>query len=444
MAIFASLFGVLGRFLGRILNMALGWATTLLFGRVPQSKQYLVLGISLGSILTVVFVVGMLVPDVGTLLIAAVPRPDFIREEWIRLAMLAAALALPPLIGLAGYFLLDADERPRGKAFVVQLLRGYPYAFVLAATIVFMGVVALVRKARSVMKRWSDAHIPVVVKPGGYTKVARDLEEALDRARLGMDRRRAPRVLEVPSRLLATVAGPGVKRLVPDELVLLASDELEVLIYPSDIYVAGTGARMARARAAISSRLTFTAAYLTTGRESQAIEERLERVWSAAHGQPTTSGKDIPTPDSPGELEETAARGELHEAPSPSAGGADGPQAGDGTAPSPPRLSVPELDRLESDLREIDADLALLEVPYEDWEVLCRLRLEVERDVLERRRQLRDDRETSGRRDGEALRGEVRPVDAAATVELGLSVAERALAGTLLGRLAHLARRLIR
>ena len=39
MAILAPLFAFIGRYVGKLLNMAFGWASTLLFGRVPQSKQ---------------------------------------------------------------------------------------------------------------------------------------------------------------------------------------------------------------------------------------------------------------------------------------------------------------------------------------------------------------------------------------------------------------------
>lgn len=95
MAILASVFALAGRFLGRVLTMALGWATILLFGRIPQSKQLLLSGVTLGSLAWVVALIGVLLPDVGTFLVAAVPVPSFIREEWVRLAMLGAALVIP-------------------------------------------------------------------------------------------------------------------------------------------------------------------------------------------------------------------------------------------------------------------------------------------------------------------------------------------------------------
>ena len=46
MAILASIFGVLGRFVGKLLNAVLGWATVLLFGKVPDSKQWILLMIA--------------------------------------------------------------------------------------------------------------------------------------------------------------------------------------------------------------------------------------------------------------------------------------------------------------------------------------------------------------------------------------------------------------
>jgi hypothetical protein len=324
MAVFGAIFAALGRFLGRVVQTALGWASTLLFGRIPESKQLLLSFVTLGSIAWVVTVLGVLVPDVGAFLLAAAPVPDFVDEGWIRLAMLAAAVVLPLLIGIGGVILIAPERRPQGTDLVVQVLRGYPYAAVLAVTLVFLAVVAIARKGRSIVKRWNDAHIPIVVKPGGYERVARDLEKALDDAGLDIERSAAPRVLEVPSKLLAAVGGSGVASLVPDRLIELNSPDLEVLIYPSDIFIAGKDEPLARARAAVSSRLTFTAAWLTSSEEAQRIEDRLERI---SNGQ-------LPLP---------AAQAEL---------------------------------------AAIDRELASMVLLHDEWEVLYRMRLQVERNLL--------------------------------------------------------------
>ena len=197
MALLAPLFAFIGRQVGRIVQMAFGWATIMLFGRVPQRKQLLLAGVALGSILWVVTLIGVLVPDVGAFLIALVPAPDFVDEDWIRLVMLGLAIALPLAVGAGGLLLMDAADRPKGiGGKLVQLLRGYPYAAVLSLVILFLLVVAPIFKLRTIFKRWEDAHIPIVVKPDGYEQVARDLEAAIDGAGLDLSRARAPRVLE--------------------------------------------------------------------------------------------------------------------------------------------------------------------------------------------------------------------------------------------------------
>ena len=50
-------------------------AVVLLFGRVPQDRQVWLAVLTFGSLAWVALAAGVLLPDVGTLLLAAVPRP---------------------------------------------------------------------------------------------------------------------------------------------------------------------------------------------------------------------------------------------------------------------------------------------------------------------------------------------------------------------------------
>ena len=329
MALFAPLIAFIGRQIGRLVQMVFGWATLLLFGRVPQSKQLLLAGVALGSVLWVVAVLGILFPDIGAFLIAFVPAPDFVDDTVIRIAMLGLAVVLPIGVGVAGLFLMDPADRPDGiGGKLKQILRGYPYAAVLAVVIVFLAIVAPAFKIRSIVKRWEDAHVPIVIKPDGYDQVADELEQALDSAGLDLRRTGAPRVLELPSKLLARVGGESVRRLVPDRLAMLKSGELEVTIHPSDVAIAGGKEPVARARAAIADRLTETAAHLTTSAEAQEVEDAIRAL------------KDPSSDVSPADV-----------------------------------------------LPKIDERLARLTIPYEEWEVLYRQRLQVERDELRDRTQ---------------------------------------------------------
>lgn len=207
-------------------------------------------------------------------------------------------------------------------------------------------MVSLARKIGTLAKRWDDAHVPVVVKPGGYDEVLGDLERVLDDAGLSVARKPAPVILALPPRLLDAVAGRSLGALVPDRLMVLSGRELEVLVYPSDVAISGTRRALARARAAIASRLTASPAYMTTSAEAQRIEDSIRGIADAAS-----------------------------------------------------RTSFAERRELIERVRGLDSRIASLVVPFEEWETAYRERLQVERDLLARHL------ETPGAADGAATRG---------------------------------------
>jgi hypothetical protein len=325
MAILATVFGLVGRFTGKLLTMSLGWASLLLFGRVPKDREVFLAAITFGSVIWVVLLIGVALPAAGVWLLSFAPIPVWVDEGLVRLAMLAAVLILPPGLSLATLKLLRAEDRPQGVGpMLLHLARGYPLAAGLALLLVFLGIIGLVRKVTSLARRWTDTHIPIVVKPGGYEQLANDLDRAISDAGIDIEPRDAPAVMIVPGKLLATVAGTSVRGLLPDRLVRLVGKDVEVLIYPSDVAISGKQRTTARVQAALASRLTTAKAWLTMSPDAQAIEDQLGRV-----------AKD--RPDGAGRTEALAG---------------------------------------------IDHLLATKELPYDEWEVLYRQRLQVERDLL--------------------------------------------------------------
>src|SRR5215210_1804347 len=125
MALIGSLFALVGRFVGRVLTTTLGWASVLLFGRVPQDRQVWLAVLTFGSLAWVVTVVGILVPDVGAFLLTAIPLPAWVPDDLVRIAMLIAAVVLPAILGGVTLLLEDAEDRPHGKGLVEQVARGY-------------------------------------------------------------------------------------------------------------------------------------------------------------------------------------------------------------------------------------------------------------------------------------------------------------------------------
>jgi hypothetical protein len=238
--------------------------------------------------------------------------------------MLGLAIVIPLAIGVAAVFIAEPGSRPSGLGLVGGIVRGFPFTLVLAVTILLLAVVSLVRKARSLAKRWEDAHVPVIVKPGGYDQVLKDLQDVLNRAGLRVRPRPAPAALSVAPRLLDAIAGRALGGLVPDRLMLLRARDLEVLVYPSDVAIYGAKGAVATARAAIADELTQSPAYLTASAEAQHIEDALREIARQPEGP------------------------------------------------------VVALERV----RRLDEDLAGLAVPFDEWETVYRERLQVERDVL--------------------------------------------------------------
>ena len=274
-----GIFALIGRQLGKILNIAFGWATTALFGRVPKDKAMFLSGMALCALLWPVVVVSVIWPKVGAFLLAFVTLPDW-AEPWLRPVMLVLAVVLPLAVGLLGSRL--ESPPPSGGALLGAAVRGYPTAIGLFVVLLWMLVLAPVSRLISIARRRESEHIAIAVKPGAYDTVVRDLQQALARAGIAVTPGRAHWTFEVPGRVLAIFGGPRVRRLVPERLTVLRGVGLEVVVHPMDVALQAKRQPLSRARSAITRELTFTEAHQTWTKEAQELEDALAR---AARGE---------------------------------------------------------------------------------------------------------------------------------------------------------------
>jgi len=294
MALIASLFALVGRFVGRALTTTLGWASVLLFGRIPQDRQVWLAVLTFGSLAWVAAVAGILFPDIGAVLLTALPRPEWVPEDLVRLAMLATAVILPAILGGVTLLLFDPEERPKGTELLAQVARGYAVVPILAVTLVVLAVAGTIRKLDSLAHRREDAHVAIVVRPGRYDALVATLEETLRADGLVEGRRAGPAVLTTPARLLARVAGRGIGSLVPDRLIELHGPGLKLAVYPSDLALTGEKDDVARARALVTRDVPSKDAWFTTSKEAQKVEDRLAALESA---DPATRAAELPDID---------------------------------------------------------------------------------------------------------------------------------------------------
>jgi hypothetical protein len=323
--------------LGRVLNMAFGWATVMLFGRVPQARQNFLSIVALGSILWLIAVVGIALPSVATFLLAFVSLPEWVDTRWIRIAMLTGAVFIPLLVGEAAIRAVDPDRQARGAARITSaLLSGYRFSFGIALSLVALMLIAPVLWSRNFLRRWMTRHVPVIVRRRDYAQVLDDVQRALNAGGIPADRARIRGLLRLPTSILAFVAGGRIQAL-DAETARLSSAHVEILLYPFDLVISGEPAKVSRAQAIAAEHLPRTRAFMTWTEQGNALEDRLKRLWTRVKSD------------------------------------ASDPHHGGG--------SITEMmDELEGFSRELRST----GVPYEEWEVLVREALMLERDLLRR------------------------------------------------------------
>src|SRR4051794_6838166 len=95
MAIIQAVFALVLRQAGRVLNTVFGWATAMLFRKLPEDRQVCLSLPALGSVLWIVVLPGVAFPGLGMFLLAFVPMAAPFNPNWVRLGMLGAVGVLP-------------------------------------------------------------------------------------------------------------------------------------------------------------------------------------------------------------------------------------------------------------------------------------------------------------------------------------------------------------
>jgi hypothetical protein len=282
-------------------------------------------------VLWLAVVLGIAFPDFGTFLLGFVPLPNWVDEAWVRIAMLIAAVLIPVVVGVISLLMLEPKERPQGILSKGKgVLKGYPYTLGLALTLVLMTILVPFVKLRVIMKRWSSQHMPVLVEADDYLKVVDRVERTLDQRGWSTQRQQASWLLRFPTRLLTFFASGAIDDLVAENLTVLRAKSLEVVLHPSDLVINGKKEDVVHARAAIAEQLSFSEAHLTWTKEGNELEDQLNDLWRRIKG---TEGRSYWT-------------------------------------------------RAAASLQDIDQELGRLEVPFEEWEVLFRTKLLLERELL--------------------------------------------------------------
>ncbi len=273
--------------LSRSASFLLGWATSLFFGQVPGNKGRVVSITALLSVAWVAVLVGMALP-LGVGWVAerlGVVEHGFQLPAIAVWAMLLGLVVTPPALAALAMLETVEGERSVGR-WLQRVPASYPATGSLGLAVLQMVLVSPALAFDRVRRRRRLLQVPVVLHSSESTDdLHRPVAEALRSLQVGEFERRPLRwYMEWPLRTAGFAARHLLGHVVRGTPLVLGADDLEVIVYATNVGILGREEDAYRARAAIERELAFSRAFLTWSAESQGFEDALRRLWEARDG----------------------------------------------------------------------------------------------------------------------------------------------------------------
>ena len=353
MAILQALLTLLGRSAGKVLNAIFGWAVRALFGQTSSREQTFLSAVVAAAVAWPVLLVGIAFPKIAALLLAFVPLSHRVPSWIVRLVWLSLAVLVPVAVGLA----LAAKAPPHAprESFGKRMARGFPITVGLAVAFIIMFVSVPVMRFAALVRRFESADVPLVTTAATYDEVAERIWRVLARHGFGLGPAEPGWWVTAPIRILTWFGGEAFRAYLPNHLAHFVASDLELSLYPSGALLRGRKDKVTWAHGLIAETVVHSEGLETGAPEAQALERDLRRLWKIYDENPTAH------------------------------------------AGSPSLLA-----RLD----EIAHSLGDLSVSFDDWQVLYRQILQVERATRGERQLLDDEAPAAmagGAREGEGV-----------------------------------------
>jgi hypothetical protein len=313
-----------------------GWAVAALFGQRSKRPGILFTIIVGAAVAWPVLLIGIVAPKLAVQLIALVPLPEGVPTSVVRLAWIGLAVLIPLGVGTA-----VAVNSGRGMPFgrrAGSVLRGFPITIGLAAAFAILFVSFPLTRFVAFARRRTSGEIPLIMNATAYAEVADKICEVLNRHGFSFMSARPAWWVSAPIRLISWLGGDAFRSHIPGRLQHFATSDLAISLYPSGLVLHGRPERLTWAHGLVAEAVVRTAGLQTTDPKAQALELGLRQLWETYDRDP-------------------AAR---------TTGGA-----------------------LSRELEHVTRDLRTLQVKWDDWQVLYRQILQLDR-ALHGERQLLD------------------------------------------------------
>lgn len=268
-------------------SFALGWATALYFGQVPGRQGRVLSVIALVAAGWVIVVVGFAIPIfTGAALEATGVIERNFDVRWIHYVGLVAAIVLTPpaVAGAAVWGDFQGDRSWRRWLAMIPV--SYPATAMLGLSVLQMVVIT----PYLLVTRWRQGRtlvqVPLVMYEGcgdnDMVELVRRALSTIDVDDVSSGEAQGPR--SWPLRTVGFAVEHLLGAVVRGEPMRLRADGLEILAYATNIAVLGPKEHAYRARAAILRELTFSNAYTTWSDEARGFEDALQRAHDVADG----------------------------------------------------------------------------------------------------------------------------------------------------------------
>jgi uncharacterized membrane protein YqjE len=305
MAIFQAILALISRSLGSIMSALFGWAVVALFGpTTPREKMWLSALVGAAAAWPIL-VIGVVWPRLATLLLTFAPLPHWVPTWMIRLVWVTLAVTVPLALGSAmaarsrgtaapvpGTARVEASSAsrirhsPLRESKVIRLLRGVPITLAVAASFFIVFITVPVRRLISIARRQVELNVPLVTDAKGYELVAKAVAVTLSRHGLDVQPAKPAWTVTAPSRILSRFGGLSFREYVPERFARFRGPRLDVMLYPNGLLLCGSEQDTAWAHGLVVEALTDAPAYQTFDPGAQDIERQIRSVWAVFRQNP--------------------------------------------------------------------------------------------------------------------------------------------------------------
>ena len=326
MAILQALISYLGKSAGKALNAIFGWAVLALFGTTSPKEQTTLTAVVAMAAAWPILLLGVIVPKIALLVIAFVPMGKSVPSAWLRLVWIALAVLVPIIVGtvVAKRGSDQTMPEPGWKKF----LRGFPVTLALACAFLMMLVVAPILRIATVIRRREIVRLPAVMDKG-VTAVTMDaLADELERNDIALRAAKAPWYQTAPAKILLKIGGRPFAAMASDRVEYRRNQELELTVLPNETILRGKPVLVGKARALCTEVYGPRPIIQTFDAGARELEAHAKRVWAIYLEQPRAHRRS---------------------------------------------------DILERRIMQLSAELSRSNLPWDEWQVIYRLLLQVDR-----------------------------------------------------------------